>query len=105
MRAILPNEANKSCIFKDNTFVTYIAAWSLLPTRDKTCRGLDPVNRIKRRQAQVERNRVPRGIHGYPSCAEPALDLMRGVRLDVSSHASPSLRGDVLLVIAYSPTS
>jgi len=54
MRAILPNEANKSCIFKDNTFVTYIAAWSLLPTRDKTCRGLDPGNRIKRRQAQLE---------------------------------------------------
>ena len=75
MRAILPNEANKRCIFKDNTFVTYIAAWSLLPTRDKTCRGLDPVNRIKRRQAQVERNRVPRCIHGYPSCTEPALDF------------------------------
>ena len=98
MRAILPNEANKCCIFKENTFVTYVAAWPYCDPR-QNLRGLDPVNRIKRRQAQVERNRVPRGIHGYPSCAEPALDLMRGVRLDVSSHASPSLRGDVLLVI------
>ena len=44
MRTILPNEANKCCILKDNTFVTYVAAWSLVPTREKTCGGLDPVN-------------------------------------------------------------
>jgi len=53
MRAILPNEANKSCIFKENTFVIYVAAWSLLRPATKPA-GLDPVNRIKRRRAQLE---------------------------------------------------
>ncbi len=61
MRTILLNEANRSCILKDNTFVTYVAAWSYADPR-QNLRGLDPVSRIKRRQAELERKPHPRGI-------------------------------------------